>query len=73
MGGARQFIQKLAGVACVTGGILVPGVLHWAVEPLRMASSEAARKNPAYHISYRLRVVPYFSSGIVERAKRERA
>ena len=43
-GGARQFIQKLTGVACVGGGILVPGVLFWlASRLLREASGEAAR------------------------------
>ena len=59
--GARQFIQKLAGVACVAGRILVPGVIFWwrshhmrRAEKLQeiFVSGFAVRENPACHISY---------------------
>ena len=60
-GGAKQFIQKLPGVACIAGKILVPGVLfQWRSHHTRRAeklqgifvSGKAARENPACHISY---------------------
>ena len=41
-------------LVCVAGGILVPGVLSWrrSCHAPREASCEAARENPACHISY---------------------